>query len=90
MNIYLLPIDIIVCGGGNHSQLAAKNKGEGDTTITEVRDYSKLYKKVHFNGENYLDKDNKIINLEENRDDIFFYSGVIFELGRFLLDQNED
>lgn len=90
MNIYLLPIDIIVCGGGNHSQLAAKNKGEGDTTITEVRDYSKLYKKVHFNGENYLDKDNKIIDLEENKDDIFFYSGVIFELGRFLLDQDED
>lgn len=90
MNIYLHPMDIIICGGGNHSQLTARIKGEGETSITEVKDYSKLYKKVHFNGENYLDKDNKIIDLEENKDDIFFYSGVIFELGRFLLDQDED
>ncbi|MBU5669304.1 hypothetical protein KQI68_05540 [Peptoniphilus sp. MSJ-1] len=84
-NYYIKPMNIIICRGGNHSQFAAKIKKQGITTITEIRDFSNIYQKIHFNGKNYIDNNGEIITIEYNKDEIFFYSGLIFELGRYLL-----
>lgn len=85
-NYYIKPMNIIICRGGNHSQFAAKIQKQGITTITEIRDFSNIYEEVHFNGENYIDNNGEIIRIEYNKDTIFFYSGLIFELGRYLLE----
>lgn len=85
-NHYLYPMNIIVCRGGNHSQFAAKIKNQGYTIIKELHDYSKIYGLVEFNGENYIKRiDKTIIKLDYN-EQILFYSGVIFELGRYILE----
>lgn len=84
-NYFIKPMNIIICRGGNHSQFAAKIKKQGITTITEVRDFSNLYERIRFNGENYLDNKGNIIRVECDKDEIFFYSGIIFELGRYLM-----
>lgn len=87
-NYYIKPINIIICRGGNHSQFAAKIKKQGITTITEIRDFSNIYEKVYFNGANYIDNNRDVIRIEYKKDEIFFYSGLIFELGRYLLKLN--
>ena len=48
-------------------------------------DISELYTKVQFDGENFIDsKTNKICKLPGVNKEIIFYTGVIFELGKFL------
>ena len=85
-NIYLYPMDIVVCQGGNHSQFAARIKNQGKTLIKEVRNYSNLYNEIYFDGYDFRKKINKsVIELEYSREQVF-YSGVIFELGRYILD----
>ena len=87
-NHYLYPMNIIVCTGGNHSQLSARYQNKGETVINEIKDFTSLYDKVEFNGANYIKKeDNTIIEMEYD-ENILFYSGVIFELGRRLLGGN--
>ena len=87
-NHYLYPMNIIVCTGGNHSQLSARYQNKGETVINEIKDFTSLYDKVEFNGANYIKKeDNTIIEMEYD-ENILFYSGVIFELGRHLLGGN--
>lgn len=77
---------MIICGGGNHSQFSARFKNQGKTIINEVHDYSLLYTKVQFDGVNYISKeDNSIIKLNYD-EELVFYSGVIFELGRYIFD----
>lgn len=85
-NHYLYPMNIIVCNGGNHSQFAAKMKNQGYTIIKELHNYSKLYNLVEFNGENYVKSiDQTIIELNYD-EEILFYSGIIFEMGRYILE----
>lgn len=87
-NHYLYPMNIVVCTGGNHSQLSARYQNKGETVINEIKDFTSLYDKVEFDGANYIKKeDNTIIEMEYD-ENILFYSGVIFELGRRLLGGN--
>lgn len=87
-NHYLYPMNIIICHGGNHSQFVAKIKNRGYTIVNELHDYSKIYDLVEFDGENYLKRvDKSIIELDYN-EHILFYSGVIFEMGRYILKNN--
>ena len=87
-NHYLYPMDVVVCSGGNHSQFSARFKNNGKTIIQKKYDFSQLYNEVSFNGRNYTHKkDNSIIALEYD-EELIFYSGIIFELGRYLLAGN--
>lgn len=84
-NHYLYPMNIIVCTGANHSQLSARYQNKGKTIINEIKDFTSLYDRVKFDGANYIKvEDNEIIEMEYD-ENILFYSGVIFELGRYLL-----
>lgn len=85
-NHYLYPMDIVVCNGANHSQFAARMHNQGKTLIKQVRNYSSLYEYVYFDGISYKKMiDHSTINLGYNKKTIY-YSGVIFELGRYLYD----
>ncbi|WP_215491821.1 DUF6710 family protein [Fenollaria sporofastidiosus] len=87
-NHYLYPMNILVCNGANHTQFLAIIKNHDHTIIKEWHNYSKLYDLVEFDGENYIKKiDKKIIDLSKLKfsDDLMFYSGVIFEMGRYVL-----
>ena len=54
--------------------------------LKEVRNYSNLYNEIYFDGYDFRKKINKsVIELEYSREQVF-YSGVIFELGRYILD----
>lgn len=78
-------MNIVVCNGGNHSQLSARYKNQGTTIINKIKDFTLLYKMIKFDGINYIMlSDQSIIKLNYSRE-ILFYSGVIFELGRYLL-----
>ncbi|MDO5088784.1 MAG: hypothetical protein Q4D53_03270, partial [Leptotrichiaceae bacterium] len=55
-NYYLYPMDLIICGGGNHSQFSARFKNQGKTIIKGIYDYSLLYTEVEFDGVNYISK----------------------------------
>ena len=84
-NYYLYPMNIVVCNGGNHSQFSARMKNQGNTIIKELHDYSNIYSLIEFDGENYIkSKDKTVIELNYDKE-IVFYSGVIFELGRYNL-----
>lgn len=84
-NHYLHPMGIVVCNGGNHSQLSGRYKNKGTTTIRQIKDFTLLYEKVKFDGDNYIKTDdNTVIKMDYNKH-ILFYSGVIFELGRYLI-----
>lgn len=87
-NHYLYPMNIIVCKGANHSQLSAKYQNKGETVINEIKDFRLLYDKVKFDGANYIDAENNAIIEMEYDENVLFYSGVIFELGRYLLGGN--
>ncbi|WP_261127545.1 DUF6710 family protein [Streptococcus mitis] len=85
-NHYIYPMDIIVCNGANHSQFAARFQHKGQTVIKAIYNYSNLYKKIYFDGLNYRRKlDDSTIELSYNKK-LIFYSGVLFELGRYLLE----
>jgi hypothetical protein len=87
-NHYLYPMNIVVCNGANHSQLSARYQNKGETIITKIKDFTSLYDNVKFDGVNYIKvKDNSIIEIEYD-ENILFYSGVIFELGRYLIGDN--
>lgn len=81
-------MNIVVCNGANHSQLSARYQNKGETIITKIKDFTSLYANVKFDGVNYIKvKDNSIIEIEYD-ENILFYSGVIFELGRYLIGDN--
>ena len=85
-NHYIYPMDIAVCNGANHSQFAARFQHEGQTVIKAVYNYSNLYENIYFDGLNYRKKlDDSTIALSYDKK-LIFYSGVIFELGRYLLE----
>ena len=85
-NHYLYPMDIVICNGGNHSQFSARMKHQGHTLIKSIRDYSVLYNHIYFDGQEFKRKsDESVIDLEYDTK-LVFYSGVIFEYGRHLLE----
>ena len=87
-NHYLYPMNIVVCTGANHSQLSSRYQNKGKTVINEIKDFTSLYDKVKFDGANYIKvEDNAIIKMKYD-ENLLFYSGVIFELGRYLLSGN--
>ena len=89
-NHYLKPMNIVVCNNGNHSQLSARYKNSGETIIKKIIDYSNLYEMFSFNGEDYINiTTNEIIKFDNYDNEIIFYSGVIFELGRFILNRED-
>lgn len=87
-NTYLYPMDIFVCEGANHSQFAAKFKNQGITIVKKILNFSELYDCVYFDGEIYRFKNNEDqITLNYSEEDIF-YSGIIFEMGRFIIESD--
>lgn len=87
-NYYLYPMNIVACLGGNHSQFSAKIDNAGDTVIKRIYDYSNLYHLIEFDGNDFIKrKDKTILTLNFDKD-IIFYAGLLFELGRYLLDHN--
>lgn len=93
-NNYIYPMDIVVCNGARHSQFVGRLNNQGKTIIQTVSDYSNLYNYVKFDGATYkfLENDVPVFDPEifdsEINNPIFFYSGVIYELGRILLENN--
>lgn len=84
-NYLLEPIGIIVSEQGNHSQFAGASSGDRNTIITHKIDISELYTKVQFDGDDFIKSGtNEICRLPDVNKEIIFYTGVIFELGRFL------
>lgn len=51
-----------------------------------MHDYSKIYDLVEFDGENYVKSIDKTIIELDYDEHILFYSGVIFEMGRYILE----
>lgn len=85
-NHYLYPMNIIICHGGNHSQFSAIIDNAGDTIIKQIHDYSNLYDLIEFNGNDFIKcKDKTILTLSYNKK-IIFYAGLLFELGRYILE----
>lgn len=85
-NCYLYPMNIIVCSGGNHSQFAARYKNEGQTVVEEIVNYANLYSTITFNGVGFVDRNKKYVELNYSEDEVF-YAGILFEMGRYLLDK---
>ncbi|WP_317956129.1 DUF6710 family protein [Staphylococcus sp. NWU MKU2] len=80
---YIYPLGIINIYNGNHSISAGLNKSEGYIVIDEVIDISYLYDIYEFDGK-YL------INKQTNeKEEIYFEFGAIFEIGRLILDKKE-
>jgi len=94
-NYYYYPIGVGQCFGGNHSQYSSKLKGKGTTSINIITDVSEVYKLVSFDGCKFYcgnsAKSNNEIKLEvfDCNDRLEFYSGLLFEIGRLLLDYPE-
>lgn len=85
-NTYYYPMNIIICSGGNHSQFSARFKNESETVVEKSLDFSNLYDYIYFDGDIYRHKENdKEISIFGDRE-LIFYSGVIFELGRIILE----
>lgn len=59
-------MNIIICQGGNHSQLAARYKNKGTTIIRKVYDFSNLYEHTLFDGKGFKNNEtNEYVELEE-------------------------
>lgn len=94
LNYHLFPMNFIVCYGGNHSQFAARYKNNGKTIITSSYDYTNIYNTTRFDGYNYINTENNAsIKLTDNEghnitdnEELIFFSGLLFELGRYNLD----
>ena len=84
-NYYIYPLDIVICGGGNHSQFSAKLRLEGESHISQIIDLSNLYSGLEFDGVNFVDINNKneIVKSCDNEGEIII--GTLFEIGRLLV-----
>lgn len=94
INHYYYPLGCTICFNGNHSQYSAKLKGTGTTIIKEIVNIESLYKYVTFDGTKFIynfpndeiemfPKEDEIKNMNE------FYGGVLFEVGRMLIERKE-
>lgn len=76
---YIYPWGITQVNNGNHSIFSGMNKGEGYICPNEVYDVSYLYNIYYFDGTYLINKHT------EDRNEILFEIGSIFEIGRLLL-----
>lgn len=94
-NDYYYPFGFVLCDTGNHSQFAAKIKGERTTKITEILNVEKILSFAHFDGEHfsydYVEGLGQI-NFEYlyPETEFEFYIGVLFEIGRLVSENRED
>lgn len=87
---------VILCNGANHSQYSALLKGKGITSVREIVNVEKLYRYISFNGDYFIynfSNEEGVIKQERQKimitTNIEFYSGVLFEIGRLLLDRKD-
>lgn len=87
---YLYPMNFSLAIGGCHSKLAATYFNSGKTIIPDLYDYSFLYNFIQFDGKDFIDIQNSMkINFDDEYSDLeVYYSGILFELGRYLLRSN--
>ena len=88
-NYYYFPLGLIVCNGGNHSQLSAILEGDGESAIEMILDMRALYEEVVFDGNDFISKrDNRVIPVTNSEKEIVLNTknllGVYFEIGRLL------
>lgn len=93
-NNYLFPLDLILCGGGNHSQLSALLENEGESFISMIFDFRPLYDKVKFDGNDFVSLErNEPIDVILSKTDIAleakYLLGIYFEIGRLLINHKE-
>ncbi|WP_249629686.1 DUF6710 family protein [Streptococcus uberis] len=85
INWYFYPLDILLCNGGNHSQLSAllSNDINQKSQISILQDLSPLYDVIYFDGSEFkLKADNsKIMDASHY---IKNQLGIFFEIGRLL------
>ena len=81
-NLYLYPMGIVLCFGGNHSQLAALHKHKGRTVIIAAYDYARIYESVAFDGKGFYSrkKTRKKYLKKCKNDRVLFCAGILFEL----------
>ncbi len=86
-NMYLYPMGIVLCSGGNHSQFAALQKHNGRTVIIWAYDFTDMYTTIRFDGKGFYRTDNRKKNylVECTEDRVAFCAGVLFEIGRINL-----
>lgn len=83
INVYQ-PFGLAIVYGGNHSITAGILNAEGSIPINKTYSFEKIYDYVYFDGLNFIRKhDKKIISQPT-----FFESGLLFELGRIMLEHN--
>ncbi|MGV9036710.1 DUF6710 family protein [Lactococcus lactis] len=82
-NYYIFPLDIVLCSGGNHSQLSGMIQKKGISHISRVADLSCLYPYIRFDGEKFIDIHNPN-NFWDVESELELFSGVFFEIGRIL------
>lgn len=87
-NYYIFPLDVVLCMGGNHSQLAAKIQNKGVSHISRIVDLSCLYPYTTFDGEKFIDL-HKQNNYWYPENELELFSGVFFEIGRILKKHSE-
>lgn len=87
-NMYLYPMNFVMCKNRNHSQFAAISKGEGESFFVDRYDFSELYDLCRFNGSNFIDGNNRIIDLRDkySSEEVIF-AGILFEIGRVRLEE---
>lgn len=86
-NTYLYPMNFIMCEGANHAQFAAISKGKGESFFKDMYDFSKLYDLCRFDGSNFIDNNNNIININYYSFQEILYAGILFEIGRVRLEE---
>ena len=92
VNTYYYPLGYIICYNGNHSQYSAKLKNEGTVHISQFDDITSLYEYVDFDGNSFnysfpdLDSSINFIRYEVETEQEF-YIGVLFEIGRLMMDK---
>lgn len=88
INVYFYPLGIALCERGNHSQLSAKLKGVGETSIERIMNIEHVYDHVNYDGIYFyhIFSENEETNpyrfKAQNRTE--FLAGIIFEIGRLL------
>jgi len=80
---YFYPLGITYVYNGNHSIFSGMNKGEGNIKVNTLFDVSYLYKYFYFDG-TYLNN-----RKTQEKHKIYFEIGVLFEIGRLLLEHPE-
>ncbi|MFK4964783.1 DUF6710 family protein [Lactococcus garvieae] len=86
-NVYLYPLGLFYCNGGNHSQYSAKLKGKGITRVRHIINLENLFQKVSFDG-NVFSYSSPDCSNTEISDRVEFYIGTLFEIGRIISESN--